>query len=174
MDGWQWQVSNKHCGIFHVHWELLMGNTWYYSVPEIVAVNILTTKISSVLCYFLLYTTLLVDAGCQRGISDSGAFPNMKLYKKLETKSLCLPQLVCLNRRQKHDLLFYWRWSFSFKWESHEVNVGQHPKGSKERIFNYRICSVCRVVENVSGLISSVLRMLINLFFSDQKKLNPL
>jgi hypothetical protein len=41
-----------------------------------------------------------------------------------------------------------------------KVYLGQHPKGSKERIFSYRICIVRRVIENVFGLASSVSRVL--------------
>ena len=41
-----------------------------------------------------------------------------------------------------------------------KVYPGQHPKGKKERIFNYRICRAPRVVENVFGIASSVFRVL--------------
>jgi len=41
-----------------------------------------------------------------------------------------------------------------------KVYPGQHPEGSKERIFNYGICRARRVVENVFDLASSVFRVL--------------
>jgi len=41
-----------------------------------------------------------------------------------------------------------------------EVYPGQHPKDSKERILNYRICRARRIVQNVFGLSSSVFRVL--------------
>jgi hypothetical protein len=43
------------------------------------------------------YNFMFVDAGCQGRISDSVAFTNTGLYKKLETKTPCLPQTVPLN-----------------------------------------------------------------------------
>jgi len=47
------------------------------------------------------YNFIFVGAGCQRRISDSSVFTNTELYKKLETKTLCLPQPVPLNEREK-------------------------------------------------------------------------
>ena len=47
------------------------------------------------------YNYLFVDAGCEGRISDNGVFTNTELYKKLETKTLCLPQPVPLNGREK-------------------------------------------------------------------------
>jgi len=41
-----------------------------------------------------------------------------------------------------------------------KVYPGQHPKNSKERIFNYKICRARRVEENVFGLSSSMFRVL--------------
>jgi hypothetical protein len=42
-----------------------------------------------------------------------------------------------------------------------KVYRGQHPKGSKEQVFNYRIRRSRRGVENVFGLASSVFRVLL-------------
>jgi len=91
-----------------------MGNMWCYSVQEIVPVNTLTTKMPSVFLLFALvdanYNFMFVDVGCQGRISDSGVFTNTELYKKLETKTLSLPQPVPLNEREKKcSILFCWR-----------------------------------------------------------------
>ena len=64
------------CEISHIHWELLIR------ISKKVPVNTLTTKISSVL-YFSL-------SRCKT-----------ELYKKLETKTLCLSQSVPLNGREE-------------------------------------------------------------------------
>ena len=82
------------------------------------------------------YNIMFVDAGCQGRISDIGVFTNTELYKKLETKILCLPQPVPLNRREKvFHTFFYWRGSFSFKRESHESLSGTTSKWLKRTSF---------------------------------------
>jgi len=83
------------------------------------------------------YNLMFVDAGCQGRISDSGVFTNTELYKKLETKTLCLRQPVPLSGREKKCsiLFFYWRWSFSFKREYHESLSGTTSKGFKRTNF---------------------------------------
>jgi hypothetical protein len=98
----------------------------------------------------MLITTLFVDAGCQGRISDSGVFSNTELYKKLETKTLCLLQPVPLNGREKSvPYFFIGDEAFPLSENLMKVYPGQHPKGSKGRIFNYRICRARGVVANV-------------------------
>jgi hypothetical protein len=87
-------------------------------------------------------------------------FTNIELYKKLETKTLCLPQPVPLNGREKSVSYFFIGVTFPLSEDLMKVYPGQRPKDWKERIFNYRICRAQRVVENVFGLASSVFRVL--------------
>jgi hypothetical protein len=62
------------------------------------------------------YNIMFVDDGCQERISDSGTVMKTELYKSLPTKTLCLPQPVPLNSREKSvPYFFYWRCSPSFK-----------------------------------------------------------
>jgi len=107
------------------------------------------------------YNFMFVNGGCQGRTSDSGVFTNTELYKKLETKTSCLPQPVPLNGREKSvPYFFIGDAAFPLSENLMKVYPGQHPKGSKERIFNYRICRARRVVENIFGLASSVFRVL--------------
>jgi hypothetical protein len=104
---------------------------------------------------------MFVDAGCQGRISDSCVFTNTELYKKLEIKILCLPQPVPLNEGEKSvPYFFIGDEAFPLSESLTKVYPGQHPKGSRERIFNYRICRARKVVQNVFGLASSVFRVL--------------
>ena len=77
------------------------------------------------------YNFMFVDAGCPGRISDSGVFTNTELYKKLEAKTLCLPQPVPLNGREKSVPHFL----FSFKRESHESLSATTSKGLKRTNF---------------------------------------
>jgi len=85
----------------------------------------------------------------------------LSYIEKLEAKTLCLPKSVPLNGRGK-SVPYFFIGDEAFPLSENLMNVylGQHPKGSKERIFNYRICWARRVVENVFGLASSVLQVL--------------
>ena len=64
------------------------------------------------------------------------------------------------QERKKFSYFFIGDEAFPLSENLLKVYPGQHPKGSKERIFNYRICRARRVVENVFGLASSVFRVL--------------
>jgi hypothetical protein len=103
---------------------------------------------------------MFVDAGCQGRISHSGVCMNTELYKELETKTSRLSQPVTLNGREKSvSYFFIGDEAFPLSENLMKVYPGQHPKGSKEQIFNYRISRARRVIENVFGLASSVFRV---------------
>jgi hypothetical protein len=44
---------------------------------------------------------MFVDAGCQGRLSDTGVLMNITLHKKLDTKTLWLPQAARLNEKKK-------------------------------------------------------------------------
>jgi len=75
------------------------------------------------------YNFMFVDIGCQERISDSGVFTNTELYKKLETKTLCLPQPVPLNGTEKSvPYFFIGDEAFPLSENLMKVYPGQHPK----------------------------------------------
>jgi hypothetical protein len=44
---------------------------------------------------------MFVDAGCQGRLSDPGVLVNITLHKKLDTKTLWLPQVAPFKREKK-------------------------------------------------------------------------
>lgn len=108
------------------------------------------------------YNFIYVDVGCQGRISDGGVFKNSSLYKMLEKGKLNIPPSQCLNERRNKEIPYVFIGDEAFAISPHLMKVysGIHSKGSKERIYNYRLCRARRVVENVFGIVSSVFRIL--------------
>ena len=157
-----------------------MGNMWSYSVQEIVPGNTVyfNYKNAFTIALFALvdanYNFMFVDVECPGRISDSGDFTSTELCMKLETRTLCLPQPVPLNGREK-SVPYFFIGDEAFPLSENLVKVypRQHPKDSKERIFNYRICRTRRVVENVFGVSSSVFRVFRKPMLLEPEKAQP-
>lgn len=108
------------------------------------------------------YNILFVDVGCQGRISDGGVFKNSRLYDMIENGSLQLPTPEPLQGRNK-TLPHFILGDSAFPLLENVIKPypGQtHAKGSKERIFNYRLSRARRIVENVFGIMASVFRVL--------------
>lgn len=107
------------------------------------------------------YNFTFVDIGCQGRISDGGVFGNTILSKKLDKQELKLPPCSPLNGREKPvPYVFVADAAFPLKDNIMKPYAGYHPKGSTQRIFNYRLSRARRIIENTFGIASSVFRVL--------------
>jgi hypothetical protein len=78
-----------------------------------------------------------------------------------ENNSLNLPHSTPLNERtQELPYFFLGDEAFAISENLMKVYSGYHAKGSKQRIYNYRVCRARRIVENVFGISSAVFRVL--------------
>lgn len=104
---------------------------------------------------------MYVDIGCQGRISDGGVYNNSTLYKKVEKNELRFPKPGPLTNREKEiPYFFIGDDAFALCENLMKVFSGIHPKGSRERIYNYRLSGARRVVENAFGISSSIFRVL--------------
>lgn len=120
--------------------------------------------------YFSIVLMALVDAnycfiyancGCQGRLSDGAVFRNTELFKRIENNQLNLPPNVPLEGKNTPlPYVFVGDDAFGLSNRILKPYPGVHGKGSKERIFNYRLSRARRVVENVFGIMSSVFRVL--------------
>lgn len=107
------------------------------------------------------YSFLFADVGCQGRISDGGVIKNSIFWKKLQNNDLNLPSEAVLGNRQiKVPYVFVGDDAFSLHQHLLKAYPAEQKKGSKKRIFNYRLCRARRVIENVFGIMSAVFRVL--------------
>ncbi|KAJ8913932.1 hypothetical protein NQ315_005730 [Exocentrus adspersus] len=93
------------------------------------------------------YNFLYVNIGCQRRVSDGGVFNNCQLYKDFERKKINVPAPSNLPGRNQHvPFVFVADEAFALSENIMKPYSGVHPKGSKERIYNYRLSRARRVV----------------------------
>ncbi|XP_060801827.1 uncharacterized protein LOC132903075 [Amyelois transitella] len=120
---------------------------------------------SSIVLFALVdenYNFLYVNVGSKGRISDGGVFKNTKLYQKLEKRELNIPSPTILQIPYSTKVPFYILGDKAFQLNEYTMRPyeGNPERGSKERIFNYRLSRARRVVENAFGVLSSVYRVL--------------
>lgn len=107
------------------------------------------------------YCFTFIDCGCQGRLSDGAVFRNTQLYEKIDKKQLNLPPDEPLDGAdKKFPYLFVGDDAFGLSSTILKPFPATYPKGSIQRIFNYRLSRARRVVENVFGIMSSVFRVL--------------
>lgn len=120
---------------------------------------------SSIVLFALVddnYKFLYVNVGSKGRISDGGVFKNTKLYQKLEKRELNIPPPTVLQIPYYTKVPFCILGDKAFQLNEYTMRPyeGNPERGSKERIFNYRLSRARRVVENAFGVLSSVYRVL--------------
>lgn len=81
--------------------------------------------------------------------------------KKLQREGLNLPKPQQLPERNKNiPHFFIGDEAFALTTNLMKAFPGNHEKGSRERVYNYRLCRARRVVENAFGISSAVFRVL--------------
>lgn len=106
------------------------------------------------------YSFIFADIGCQGRISDGGVFSNCALSQKISRNELNLPPDEHLpDKPGAVPYVFVADDAFPLQKHIMKPFPGSHDKGSKERVFNYRLSRARRVVENAFGILASIFRV---------------
>lgn len=106
------------------------------------------------------YNFIYVDVGCQGRISDGGVFRNCSLYTALHNGSLGIPISEPLpGREMSVPYVIIGDDAFSLSEFLMKPYSGEFQQGSRQRIFNYRLCRARRIVENAFGIMTSVFQV---------------
>lgn len=107
------------------------------------------------------YCFVYADVGCQERISDGGVFRNTSFYKNLQQNIMEIPIEESLpGKTIKVPYIFIADDAFPLTNNIMKPFSGIQKKGSRERIFNYRLSRARRIVENTFGIMSSIFRVL--------------
>ena len=107
------------------------------------------------------YCFLFVDCGSQGRLSDGAVFRNSELYRRIEENQIHFPpDEPLVEGGPPLPYVFVGDDAFGLSNRIMKPYPGLHDKGSKERVFNYRLSRARRVVENVFGIMASVFRVL--------------
>ncbi|GBN84796.1 hypothetical protein AVEN_212124-1 [Araneus ventricosus] len=107
------------------------------------------------------YSFMFADVGSQGRISDSGVFQATKLHSMLKENTLGIPLPEELpGRSMKIPYFLAGDSAFALSENLMKPYPGDFAKGTRQRIFNYRLSRARRVVENAFGISSAVFRVL--------------
>lgn len=107
------------------------------------------------------YNFIYANVGCQGRISDGGVFSETTFKECLKNSTLHLPPPGYLpGRSNTTPFVFVADDAFPMHKNIMKPFPGVQIKGSKQRVFNYRLSRARRVSENAFGIISSVYRIL--------------
>lgn len=107
------------------------------------------------------YNFIYANVGCQGRISDGGVFSHTTFQECLKNNTMHLPPSSSLpGRRNTTPFVFVADDAFPLSKNIMKPFPGAQIKGSKQRVFNYRLSRARRVSENAFGIISSVYRIL--------------
>lgn len=98
------------------------------------------------------------------------------MYRKLENNQLNVPAPEILQIPYITKIPYVILGDQAFALSTHLMTpfAGIHPKGSKERIFNYRLSRARRVVENAFGIMSAKFRVLRSTMILSPKSAKPI
>lgn len=114
---------------------------------------------------------MFVDVGTQGRISDGGVFKDTQLYHQLQNRNLNIPPPQVLPGREKAiPYVILGDEAFALSENLMRPFSGTFEKGSRQRIFNYRLSRARRVVENAFGIMASVFRVLRKPMLSEPEK----
>nr|CAI5823033.1 unnamed protein product [Callosobruchus analis] len=106
------------------------------------------------------YNFIYVNVGCQGRISDGGVFNNTSFKKGLEESSLRLPPSRALpGRTTLIPFVIVADDALPLSTNIMKPYFGVHEKGSKKRIFRYRLSRSRRVSENAFGALPTKFRV---------------
>ncbi|XP_039282953.1 protein ALP1-like [Nilaparvata lugens] len=106
---------------------------------------------------------IFADVGCQGRISDGGVFRGSTLHRMIEKNRLGLPMDEKLpGRSMSEPVPYFFAGDSAFTLSDNLMKPyhGDYPKGTPQRIFNYRLSRARQVVKDAFGILSAEFRVL--------------